>query len=259
MTGRTRRAARALSAVAFAASLAPGPARPAGQAADAQADAEHAQRAEEHPFKATLGLYRVSGGDLGFDVNLRYASWLGNLWAGYFQSSDRDERQGRVGWDRVFVLGPVRALPTVQWASGGFLGGALAAEVGWPWFVGGGYGRTNERSYVNLNFDPNDAYLVSAGHRGEDGSAAMLQWIIGDRVSRHQQVVHAIYRRPIRGGERLTLDVFYKQGPVEDETIHKLGASVGYDWARWFVRVAWDPKVNFTADDMWRMSVGMRF
>jgi hypothetical protein len=259
MAGTTRRTARALAAAAIAASLAPGAACAAGQAADAQADAEHAAQTEELPFKATLGVYRVTGGDLGFDVNLRYSSLLGNLWVGYFQSDDRDVHQGRVGWDRVFVLGPVRVLPTAQWASGGFLGGAFAAEVGWPWFVGGGYGRTNEKPYVNLNFDPNDAYLVSAGHRGEDGSAAMLQWIIGDRISQDQQVVHAIYRRSLADGRRLTLDIFYKQGPVEGDTIHKLGASVGYDWPRWFVRVAWDPKVNFTPDDMWRMSIGVRF
>jgi hypothetical protein len=259
MTGATRRRARGSAVLAFAIALLPGAALAAGQAADAQADAEPAALTEGTPFKATFGVYRISGGALGFDVNLRYSSWLGNLWAGYFDSNDTDQRQGRVGWDRVFVLGPVRVLPTAQWASGGFLGGAVAAEVGLPWFIGGGYGRTNEKPYVNLNFDPNDAWLVSGGHRGGDGSLAMLQWIIGDRIAQDQQVVHAIYRRPLGGGDRLTLDVFYKHGPVDDQTISKVGASVGYDWPRFFVRVAWDPKVNFTPNDMWRMQVGMRF
>jgi hypothetical protein len=257
MTGGTRGLGRAALAAAMIAC--PGAAGAAGQAADAQAEAEHAARAEEHPFKLTAGAYRVSGGALGFDVNLRHSSWLGNLWAGYYDSRDTDERQGRVGWDRVFVLGPVRALPSVQWASGGFLGGAIAAEVGWPWFVGAGYGRTNERPYVNLNFDPNDAWLFSAGHRGEDGAAVLLQWIVGERINQDQQVVHAIVRRPLAGGNRLTLDVSYKHGPVDDETIGKVGAAIGYDWPRAFVRIAWDPKVNFTPDDMWRMQVGVRF
>ena len=258
MPGTTRRRARAALAVAAVMAL-PAAALAAGQAADAQADAEHAAQTEEMPFKATAGIYRISGGALGFDVNLRYSSWLGNFWAGYFDSNDTDVRQGRVGWDRVFVLGPVRVLPTAQWASGGFLGGAVAAEIGWPWFVGGGYGRTNEKTYVNLNFDPNDAWLVSAGHRGEDGSVAMLQWIIGERINQDQQVVHAIYRRPLAGGNRLTLDISYKHGPVDGETIGKVGAALGYDWPRFFVRIAWDPKVNFTPDDMWRMQIGMRF
>lgn len=259
MAGTTRRRARASAALALTVALLPGAALAAGQAADAQAEAEHPALAEETPFKATAGVYRISGGALGYDVNLRYSSWLGNLWAGYFQSNDTDQQQGRVGWDRVFILGPVRVLPTAQWASGGFLGAAVAAEVGLPWFVGGGYGRTNEKPYVNLNFDPNDAWLVSAGHRGEGGSVAMLQWIIGDRIAQDQQVVHAIYRRPLPGGDRLTLDVFYKHGPVDDQTISKVGASVGYDWPRFFVRVAWDPKVNFTPSDMWRAQFGMRF
>lgn len=231
----------------------------AGPAADAQAEAEPPAATEGAAFKATAGVYRITGGALVFDFNLRHTSRLGNLWAGYFASNDTDERQARVGWDRVFTLGAARVLPTVQWASGGFLGAAIAAEVGRPWFVGGGYGRTNERPYVNLNFDPNDAWLVSAGRRGGDGSAAMLQWIIGERVSRDQEVVHAIYRRPLSGGDRLTLDVFYKRGPVDGDTVSKAGAALAYDWPRWFVHVAWDPKVNFTPDDMWRLQIGMRF
>jgi hypothetical protein len=35
--------------------------------------------------------------------------------------------------------------------------------------------------------------------------------------------------------------------------------TVRYDWPQWFVRIAFDPKVNFTPADMWRVSVGMRF
>ena len=72
-------------------------------------------------------------------------------------------------------------------------------------------------------------------------------------------MVHAIYRRPLAGGNRLTLDLSYKHGPVDGETIGKVGAALGYDWPRFFVRIAWDPKVNFTPDDMWRMQIGMRF
>ena len=32
-----------------------------------------------------------------------------------------------------------------------------------------------------------------------------------------------------------------------------------YDWPRFFVRLAFDPKVNFTPENMWRLSVGTRF
>jgi hypothetical protein len=34
---------------------------------------------------------------------------------------------------------------------------------------------------------------------------------------------------------------------------------VGYDWPTYFVRLAWDPKVNFTPQDMVRLSAGVRF
>jgi hypothetical protein len=248
-----------LAWAAFLAALASTRALAAGMAADAQADTEHAPRAEERPFKATVGYYSQTGGDIGIDVNLRHSSILGNLWAGYFDSHDLDTHQGRVGWDRAFVFDPVRLLPSVQWASGGFLGGAIVGEIGLPWFVSAGIGRTNEKPYVNLNFDPNDAYLVAAGRRGEDGTLVMAQWIVGERINSGQKVGHLIYRRPVGGADRLTLDVSYKDGPVDDVTIHKLGVSVGYDWDRWFGRVAYDPKVNFTPADMWRFSVGLRF
>jgi hypothetical protein len=253
------RPSRRLTIMLFACVLIAEPAFAGGQAADAQADAEHPSQAVALPFKATAGYYWLTGGDIGLDVNLRYSSGLGNLWGGYFASRDRHTWQSRVGWDRVFTAGPVRVLPTVQYASGGFVGGGVAAEVGLPWFVGAGIGRTNLKPYVNLNFDPNDAYLLSAGRRGDDGTVALIQYIRDNRQNPDQRHLHFIYRAPFADSRRLTLDVLYKRGLVEGEEIRKLGATVGYDWPRFFVRVAFDPKVNFTPDDMWRVSLGLRF
>jgi hypothetical protein len=249
------------AALAAAMLLSAGRAMAAGQAADAQADAERpAEGAVELPFKATAGLYRYSGAQYAVDLNLRYASAsLGNFWVGYYDSRDLDERQGRVGWDRVWIFDPVRFLLTAQAASTGFFGAAFAAEIGAPFFVGGGLGRTNLRPYVNLNFDPNDAYLVTVGWRGADGRVAMIQYIRDNRENPDQRNTHFIYRAPLAGGPRLTLDVLFKQGLVDGQMIHKWGASVGFDWARWFARVAWDPDENFTTLDMWRFSVGARF
>jgi hypothetical protein len=251
----------ALAAAAIVLLVASGRATAGGLAADAQADAEKpAEGPVEMPFKATAGLYRYSGAQYALDLNLRYASAsFGNFWAGYYDSNDLDERQGRGGWDRVFLIGPLRFLPSVQVASGGFVGGGFAAEIGRPFFIGGGLGRTNLKPYVNLNFDPNDAYLVSAGWRGADGRVAMIQYIRDNRENPDQRNTHFIYRTPLADGHRLTLDILYKQGLVEGQMIHKWGASVGFDWARWFARVAWDPDENFTTLDMWRFSVGARF
>ncbi len=41
--------------------------------------------------------------------------------------------------------------------------------------------------------------------------------------------------------------------------VTRAGFTVTHDWPRWFVRLAYDPKTNFTADDQWRLSVGARF
>lgn len=214
-------------------------------------------------FKFTTGLYQLSGGGQpagpGLDLNLRHTSALGNLWLGWFRSPVLDATQTRVGWDRSFTLGPVRLMPSLQAASGGFWGGSLGLETGESWFVGVGLGRTNLRNYVNLNFDPNDAWMLSAGYRWLDGRSLSWQVVRDNRLNPDQRHVHLVYRTPMPGDQRLTIDLLSKTGLVAGTPIHRLGLSVGYDWPRHFVRVAYDPKVNFTPQDMWRLSFGTRF
>lgn len=228
----------------------------AAQAADEPAD-------QGPSFKLTTGLYQLSGGGLprgpALDLNLRQTSGLGNVWLGWFRSPVLDVSQPRAGWDRSFTLGPVRFLPSLQVASGGFWGGSAAIETGEHWFAGVGLGRTNLRNYVNLNFDPNDAWMLSGGYRWDDGRSASLQLVRDNRLNPDQQHVHLVYRTPVAGDQRLTLDLLSKTGLVAGVPIRRLGLSVGYDWPRYFVRVAYDPKVNFTAQDMWRLSAGARF
>lgn len=59
--------------------------------------------------------------------------------------------------------------------------------------------------------------------------------------------------------QRLTLDLLYKEGLVEGATIHRWGASITYDWPKLLLRVAYDPNANFSPDNLWRFSIGMRF
>jgi hypothetical protein len=199
------------------------------------------------PFKFTAGIYQLSGGGLpsgpALDVNLRHSSDLGNVWVGWYRAPVLDVSQLRAGWDRTIEVGPVRVMPSLQWATGGFWGGSIAVETGETWFAGVGLGRTNLRPYANLNFDPNDAWMLSGGYRENPD----------------QQHVHLVYRTPIEGGQRLTVDLLAKRGLVDGAPIRRLGASVAYDWPRTFVRVAWDPKVNFSAQNMLRLSAGLRF
>ena len=214
--------------------------------------------ADADPFKLTVGEYRYSDKTDGVDTNLRHSSELGNVWVGYYRGIGEGISQWRTGWDRSFG-DAVRVSPSVQLASGGFAGGSIQAESGAPWFAGAGLGRTNLRPYVNLNFDPNDSYAVFAGRRDPSGQLFMVQMVRDNRENPDQRHFHFVYRQPLAGGERLTLDTLYKVGKVEGETIRRWGASATYDWPRFFVRIARDPRTNFTPVDAWRVSVGTRF
>lgn len=214
-------------------------------------------------FKLTTGLYQLTGAGLpaatGLDVNLRATGNFGNAWLGWYGSPSQDIKQVRAGWDSSYTVGPVRLMPSLQIASGGFVGGSAMVETGDTWFAGAGLGRTNLRNYANLNFDPNDAWMLSGGYRWDNGRSVALQVVRDNRENPDQQNVHLVYRTPLNGGDRLTVDLLQKKGLVAGLPIRGTGLSVAYDWPLYFVRVAWDPKVNFTPQDMLRLSVGTRF
>ena len=226
--------------------------------------------AEEPSFKFTVGSYGMRGGDVpdarGTDINMRVSSRFGNTWAGLYKQDAT--RQWRSGWDHSFAVGSVKLQPSIQAASGGFWGGSLSVETGETihpnWYVGAGLGRTNLKPYVNLNFDPNDALMASGGYRFSARESLGLQWVRDNRVNIDQRNLHVVYRKAFSDHERLTLDVLTKTGTVQlasgsAEKINKLGLSVGYDWREYFVKVSYDPRVNFTTQNMLRLSTGIRF
>ncbi len=218
---------------------------------------------EPPAFKLTAGHYQSSSGGQpdshANDYNLRHSSWLGSVWYGRYVASSEHIKQDRAGWDRSFTAGSVRILPSAQVATGGAWNGSLNVETGDTWYVGAGLGRTNLRQTVNLNFDPNDAWSVNSGYRWTDGSALGLIYVRDNRENPDQQHLHLIWRQPLPERHRLTLDLLLKRGLVEGEYIERTGLSVAYDWPRWFLRVSYDPKVNFTPQDMWRFAFGTRF
>jgi len=213
---------------------------------------------DDAAFKLTIGWYRYSDSTDGVDSNLRHSSDLGNVWLGYYRQTEPATSQWRAGWDRTFGE-RVRISPSVQLASGGFVGGSIQAEAGAPWFAALGFGRTNLRPYVNLNFDPNDSYVVAAGRRGEAGQVVMVQMVRDNRENPDQRHFHLVYRQPLEPRDRLTIDALYKVGNVDAERIRRWGLTVTYDWPKFFVRVARDPNTNFTPVDAWRLSMGTRF
>ena len=229
----------------------------AAQADDAPA-VSGAMAGFEQAFKLTLGEYVFSDQSRGQDINLRYSGPVGHLWVGEFRLAEQGIAQWRTGWDQTYGT-RLRVSPSIQLASGGFAGGSLQFETGESWFVGAGLGRTNLRPYWNLNFDPNDSYLLAAGRNGDAGQAISVQWVRDNRQNPDQRHLHFVYRQPWPDGERLTADLLYKQGLVEGTMIHRWGFSLTYDWPRYFVRVAMDPRTNFTPVDAWRLALGMRF
>ncbi|MCX7194273.1 MAG: hypothetical protein NTY60_11765 [Proteobacteria bacterium] len=213
----------------------------------------------EPSYKLTMGRYVYSGGVGSNDINLRNSSDAGNLWVGYYESAQRAEAQLRGGWDHTFELAKVRVSPSLQAASMGFSSLSVQAETGESWFVGAGLGRTNLRPYSNLNFDPNDSWTASFGKRAASGEVFYLQQVRDNRLNPDQRHIHAYYRMPLDNGDRITLDLLYKTGLVNDALIHKWGLSVAYDWPKFFISAAYDPKVNFSTDNMLRTSIGVRF
>ncbi|MBL8309091.1 MAG: hypothetical protein JNL19_01585 [Burkholderiales bacterium] len=191
------------------------------------------------------------------DVNLRHSSDYGNAWLGYFRAPAIEARQWRAGWDRSFGEA-VRLQPSVQVASGGFVGGSLNVETGSTWVAGAGLGRTNLRPYYNLNFDPNDSWTLLAAYRADGGRSLSASYVRDNRQNPDQQHFHLTLREPVGESRRLTVDVLYKRGLVDGSRIARAGATVTWDWAKYFVRLAYDPKTNFTLDDAWRLSVGIR-
>lgn len=223
-----------------------------------------AAQADEASYKVTTGYYSSTGGglthDQGLDVNVRRTSTMGNTWLAWYRSPVQEVSQPRIGWDNTFELSPVwRVFPSVQVASGGFVGGSVSAETGKNWVAGAGLGRTNLRPYVNLNFDPNDAWMALAGYRWNSRQSMLLQVVRDNRNNPDQQNVHWVYRMPRPDGQRVVIDVLRKTGTVDDQFVRKYGLSVSYDWPSVFVHLAYDPYVNFTPQNMWRVSVGTHF
>lgn len=240
--------------------------------AAARADEAPADAADSAPaWKLTLGRYRLRSADGpatdGTDLNLRWRRDDRTLWLGVYRDGDFG-RQWRAGWDDHWALPTLpgfsdaaqpQLLPSLQLASGGFVGGSLAVQAGAPVFVQLGIARTNLRPYANLNFDPNDALMLSVGWQGAGDRQLSLSVIADDRLHTDQQHHHLTLRWPLAPGWRLSADLLHKQGQGDTGTVRAWGQSLGLDAPRWFVRLAHDPYQNFSAANAWRLSGGVRF
>lgn len=229
--------------------------------ADTTASAVDTDSDKQVPVEYKLSLSHYATQSLhADDVNLRADLANQRGWIGYYKERPSGFEQWRVGYERTDRVTSVDVDTSIQAATHGFVGGSVTATMGEPFFGIVGYGRTNLKPYANLNFDPNDAVTLGAGYKKTDGTSVTLFLVRDERVVPGQQNLHLLIRSPLPNRQRVTLDIFNKSGPADQgQSINGTGAAVTYDWPSVFLRLAYDPKVNFTQESMTRISIGMRF
>ena len=210
-------------------------------------------------YKLSLGDYSTKNVHSN-DINLRVNKDNQRGWIGYYKESSTGFDQFRAGYERNDQVLMLNVDSSLQIATHGFLGCSVTATTVDPFFGMIGYGITNLKPYSNLNFDPNDAITLGVGYKRKDGLSGTLFMVRDIRVIPGQQNIHLLMQFPLQNKQRITLDMFNKNGPTDPgQSINSFGASVTYDWPSYFLRIAYDPKVNFTQDNMTRITIGMRF
>jgi hypothetical protein len=217
-------------------------------------------------WKLTPGVYRETAGRSAIDLNLRGNTENDTFWIGQYQRGS-EFQQTRAGYEHQFTVPFGRIIASGQIASRGFLGGSVTLEasaaVMGPYVALFGWGRTNLKPYYNLNFDPNDSVLIGAGWRPNERTAVTVFQIRDDRLETGQRVTHLVLRQKTGVRTRWTLDLFARAGRSEPgpdaEMTRGTGITLTYDHEPWFIRLAWDPKSNYTSSDMTRLAIGVRF
>ena len=244
----------------LAAAFAAGAAWGFDESADGERTREPAPQ-EKVEWKLTTTYYSTTNEPGAGDINLRGVYGPHTAWVGYYEQPG-EFRQARVGYEYTVHLPVAQVVVGAQYASQGFFGGGIAAAIGGDVYGLIGVSRTNEKPYFNLNFDPNDAWTFGVGAHLPHGASFLAYQVRGEWVAAGQQVTHAVYRTKPTPETRVGVDLFYKHGPLEGDdggTVRAAGASVALDYRAWFARITWDPKVNFTPNDMLRVAVGLRF
>ena len=211
-------------------------------------------------FKFTPSVYSNRSAPAATDLNLRGNEGPHALWIGQYRQSGFGE-QMRTGYEYTASPQWGQLVYSLQAAERGFVGGSLTAQIGHEAYAIAGWGRTNLRSYYNLNFDPNDAVTLGAGGWWGRQHQISLYRTQDDRLHTGQRVTHLVWRYHPDDTHRLTVDLSDKRGRADAEGAWLKGESLSltWDWNQHFLRAAVDRKVNFTDDTQKRLSLGWRF
>lgn len=223
------------------------------------AESSDATTTAKPEFKLTPSYYKSSDGNDSVDINLRGVFGQHTAWLGQYHDKEGFS-QTRTGYEFRQDAGSVRIVWSGQLASQGFIGASISSEIGGDTYGIVGWGRTNLHDYYNLNFDPNDAITIGIGTRALPQTELSLFCTSDDRLHTHQRNTHFVWRYRLSAADRVTLDASYKSGLNSDTVfVHGYGISVTYDFHQYFVRVARDQYANFTANQLTRYSLGLRF
>lgn len=216
--------------------------------------------ADSWSFKLTPSYYVTTNTKDAIDLNLRANDGPHALWIGHYQR-DNEFEQTRIGYEYTAQFAFVQLVPSLQLATHDFAGGSLNAQIGDSVFALLGYGRTNAQDYYNLNFDPNDSVTYGLGTTLLPKSTLSLFSTRDNRLDTDQMVIHAVWRMLPDDHQRWTLDVSSKHGRAtpQDESISGNAVTVTYDNRDIFFRLAKDWKVNFSTEDQFRLTAGVRF
>ncbi|HEV8095524.1 MAG TPA: hypothetical protein VGP71_07335 [Burkholderiales bacterium] len=217
--------------------------------------------AESIDWKLTYTHHSAESEPDAFDLNLRGTYGATVFWVGYYRRASEFE-QTRIGLERWLTYDWGKLLLSGQAATHGFLGFASQAEIGKDSVrLLAGFGRTNLRSYYNLNFDPNDAITLGVIADLPQDMRASVFAVHDDRLHTGQTVIHVLLRTSGDPAQRWTIDASQRRGPLGDggERVHRTGVAVTFDHAPYFARVAFDPNANFSGHDMVRLGFGVRF
>lgn len=211
-------------------------------------------------LKLTPSYYATTNQHSATDVNLRAKHGAHAIWLGYFQRGNEFE-QTRSGYELTLCGDYAKLVPSLQVATHGFAGGAVNLELGTSVYALLGYGRTNAHDYYNLNFDPNDSLVFGMGTRLISRGNLSVYNVKDNRLHTEQSVSHAVFRYQVNDRQRLAMDIFEKHGRAtpDDPKVSGRGVAFTYDYRDVFVRFARDRRVNFSADDQTRVSLGFRF
>lgn len=215
---------------------------------------------EDWTFKFTPSVYSNRDAPQATDLNLRGNVGPHALWIGQYRQAGFGE-ETRIGYEYTASPDWGQVVYSLQAADRDFAGGSVTAQIGHALYGIVGWGRTNLRPYYNLNFDPNDAIALGVGGWWGKQHQLSLYVIADDRLHTGQQVTHLVWRYHPDSQRRLTLDVADKRGRSEADGPWLRGHSLSltWDWSRYFVRLAYDRKVNFSDDNQTRLSLGWRF